>query len=236
MKDQIPLPRQEKLYIICCVLFCVLLALTNLIGLKIVRLPFAPSLALTTSLMVYPLTFLLSDVVTEIWGQQRARFMVILGFIMCILTIALAQAALHLPPHPYWLVPGNPYGYTELSQYQTAYSAVFGTTHFVLVASLMAYLVAQLLDVSIFGWIKRLTDGRYLFLRNNLSTWIAQLADTIVVNSIILYLGFHLDFSRGLQIMASCFLVKVLIAILETPLLYLTVRWIRQRSVGSVSP
>jgi hypothetical protein len=219
----------QRFYIILVVLFCLLLMLSNLIGTKFFFLPFAPELPLTSSLITYPLTFLISDLVTEIYGSKQARFMIFLSFGCSLLMLCFVQTILNLPHHDYWHVEGNPYGFTSSHEYQNAFRSVFGISHIVLLSSMAAFLCAQIVDVAVFSRVKQWTEGRHLFLRNNLSTWAGQLIDTAVVNSLVLYGGLHFEFSKGLEVMGSCFLMKVVIAILETPLLYLAVFYARKK-------
>ena len=147
---------------------------------------------------------------------------------MSVMTLGLVQAVLRLPPHPYWCTPGNPFGFTQSDQYQAAFYCVFGLSHLILFSSLLAYLAAQLVDVLLFDLIKRATKGRFLYLRNNLSTWAAQLIDTLIVNSLVFFIGMNIPVKMGFEIMGSCYLFKVVIACLETPLLYAAVRSLKK--------
>ena len=96
---------------------------------------------------------------------------------------------------------------------------------------MLAYLCAQLTDNYMYHFWKRLTDGKHLWLRNNGSTWISQLVDTAVVNSILFYGGFGMEFWTGVGIMFTIYWHKLLIAALDTPVIYAGV-WLIHRLLG----
>ena len=103
----------------------------------------------------------------------------------------------------------------------------FGAT----VASMIAYLTAQFTDVYVFHFWKRVTKGKHLWLRNNGSTWISQFFDTIIVNSIFLGLGLKLPWNVVWQVIVANYIFKLILAALDTPLIYLGVSWLK-RSLG----
>ncbi|MFT6143496.1 MAG: putative integral membrane protein (TIGR00697 family) [Myxococcota bacterium] len=229
--DAAPYPLYERLYLVFAASFVVLLVLTNIVGIKLFQAPFNPGLALTTGILTYPLTFLVTDVVSEIWGKRRADFMVFLGFLMSILMLLIVQLALAVPPHPFW-VPGLDPAYPTEAGYQKAFESVFALNGLLLVASMLAYGAAQLCDNWLFHFFKRLTKGKHLWLRNNGSTWISQLVDTTIVNSILFFIGFGMDFATGFSIMATIYVYKLVIAALDTPLVYVGV-FIVKRLLGA---
>jgi uncharacterized integral membrane protein (TIGR00697 family) len=225
-------PVYEKLYLCLAATFVVLLVLTNIIGIKLFQAPFKPEFALTTGIITYPLTFLCTDIVSEIYGKKRADFMVVLGFVMSLLMLAIVMIATGVTPHPYWVPAVSPY-FDSVEGYQHAFESVFALNQVLIVGSMLAYLSAQLIDNYLYHFWKRLTRGRHLWLRNNGSTMISQLVDTAVVNSILFYIGFGMDFWTGVKIMGTIYVYKVIIAALDTPLIYLgvyTVKGILRRS------
>jgi len=215
-------PLAERIYLVLAALFVVVLVLTNIIGIKLFRAPFNPDFALTTGILTYPLTFLITDVVSEIYGRKRADFMVIMGFAMSAVMLGLVQIAIHVPPHPFWVPPSDPF-YDSAEGYQHAFESVFALNGVLVFGSMTAYLCAQLTDNRLYHFWKRVTRGRHLWLRNNGSTWISQMVDTLVVNSILFYLGFGMELGVGLKIMATIYVYKVCLAVLDTPLIYLGV-------------
>ena len=93
---------------------------------------------------------------------------------------------------------------------------------------MLAYLVAQLIDVKIFHYLKKLTNEKKLWLRNNLSTMFSQLIDTVIVNSIFLYLGLNLEWNIIVDIIIASYVVKIIIAAIDTPLVYIGVHYTRR--------
>ena len=228
--DSAVYPLYERLYLVFAATFVVLLVLTNIVGIKLFRAPLNPDFALTTGILTYPFTFLVTDIVSEIWGKKRADFMVLLGFLMSALMLLIIQLALHAPPHPFW-VPATDPAYVTEAGYQRAFESVFSLNGLLLFGSMLAYAAAQLTDNWLYHFFKRLTKGRMLWLRNNGSTWVSQLVDTGIVNSILFFVGFGMDFKTGIGIMATIYVYKLAIAALDTPLVYLGV-WGVKRMLG----
>lgn len=236
-------PLRERLYLILAATFSVVLVLTNIIGFKLFQAPFKPDFALTAGIVTYPVTFLITDVVSEVYGKRRADYMVVVGFLMSLLMLATVQLAVFLPAHPYWVPPVDPFyadgwtraagapAQTALEGYQHAFHSVFALNGILLFGSMLAYLSAQLCDNYLFHFWKRLTKGKHLWLRNNGSTLISQLVDTLVVNSILFFVGFGMDYATGFGIMATIYGYKAVLALLDTPLIYLGV-WALQRALG----
>lgn len=217
------LSRSTKFYLVITALFSVLLVLTNILGIKYIQAPFVPSLALSASILVYPLTFFLTDLVTEIWNLKRAQLMVILGFAFSLLAVFIVHLVQLWPAHPYWAAPENPFGYTTANEYQTAFDSVFSINGKILLGSMIAYLISQFIDAHLFQFIRKLTGEKWLWLRSNAATMVAQLFDTVIVNAIVLYWGLHLDWDVGIEIMKASYLYKLIITILCTPFFYIVV-------------
>ena len=221
-----PVPRRDAAYTFCAAMFCVVLVLTNVIGVKLFQIfpegrpawmPGEGPVALTSGIIAYPFTFLLTDVVSEIWGRRRADLMVVLGFLMSGVMLVLVQIAKALPPSLIWTAPE---GYGDLSM-QTAFEASFYYPGVLLFASMAAYLVAQLFDVRLYHFWWKVTGGGHMWVRNNGSTAISQLADTIIVNGIFLHFGFGLEFGVIVEVIVAVYLCKLVLALLDTPLIYL---------------
>ena len=225
--DQAIYSRYERIYLVLAASFVTLLVLTNIVGIKLFRSPLDPEFALTTGIITYPLTFLFTDLVSEIYGKKRADFMVALGFGMSLLMLLIVQVAVAVPPHPFW-VAGF---YESVDQYQYAFESVFSLQGILLFGSMLAYLCAQLTDNYLYHFWKRLTGGKHLWLRNNGSTWISQLVDTAIVNSILFYGGFGMEFWTGVGIMWTIYWHKLIIAAIDTPFIYGGV-WVIHRLLG----
>ncbi len=238
--------------------------LTNIIGTKIFvlfshSLPqgfFGVPLVLTSGIITYPLTFWLTDVVSEIWGQRRANYMIIVGFFFSLLMLGIIHLAKILPPADAWQISGKQASFFHPNHYihdtsgqvqavdaqaaQAAFHFVFDAPGLLLFASMLAYIVAQLLDTSLFHFLRSLTKGRYLWLRNNASTIISQLVDTVVVNGLFLHFYWQMPWLLGtesnsqsqgvsiMQVIYTAYLCKILIAFLDTPLIYAAVYCFRR--------
>jgi len=230
--------RSEKVYCVLISTFVVLLVITNIIGVKLflafpAAIPnglFGEPITLTTGLITYPLTFLLTDFVCEVYGRRRANLMVFTGFGLSILTLLFIQVALALPGAPAWSSGHEHFG--TIREMQIAYESVFTLPGVLIFASMTAYLIAQLIDVRLYHFWKRVTSGRHLWLRNNASTMFSQLIDTIIVNSIFLKWGMGLEWQLVIQIIIAAYLFKILIAAIDTPLIYVGVALSRRFGMG----
>lgn len=220
--------RRESLYTALCCSFVVVLVLTNIVGTKLFVLFPGGGPAwimggqpwtLTSGILTYPLTFFLTDIVSEIWGRRRANRMVLLGFLMSGLMLLVLQVAIRLPPSPIW-IPDERFGIADAETMQRAFHATFSNPSILLAASMTAYLVAQLFDVRLYHFWWRVTRGKHMWVRNNGSTMISQMVDTIIVNGIFLRWGLHMEWAAVWQVILAVYLCKVVLAWLDTPLIY----------------
>lgn len=206
-------------------------------------------LTLTAGIITYPATFLFTDVVSDIYGRKRADVMVMLGFFASLMMLGIFQIARALPASPIWnmpekfasvlapdrLVDGGGAMVGDAIAAQAAYSFTFDAPGVLLFASMTAYLVAQLVDNRLFHFWRRLTNGKWLWFRNNASTGISQLVDTIIVNCIFLFFYWKLPWDAIGSIILSVYVVKLLMAFLDTPACYLGT-WLVRRFHGSGRP
>ena len=233
--------RSEVVFSILMAAFVVILVMTNMIAGKLfLAFPetfpnglFGEAVTLTAGLITYPLTFLITDVVCEVYGQRRANLIVYTGFAMSVLILGVIQIALIVPGSPVW--PAGNANYDTVAQMQQAYESVFTLPGMLILGSMAAYLAAQLLDVKLFHFWKRVTQGRHLWLRNNASTMISQLADTVIVNSIFLGFGLGLAWDVVIKIIVASYLAKLVIALADTPFVYLGV-WLVRRAAHLPDP
>ena len=210
--------RYERLYAGLIALFVTFVVLTNTIGVKLFTLF---GVTLPVSILWYPLTFLITDIVSEAYGASRARYLVLTGFGMSLLLLVFSLIGVRLPAASFYALDQD-------------YRNIFGPVWRLLFASMAAYLLAQMIDVQLFHFWKRLTRGKHLWLRNNGSTMVSQLVDTFVVNTIFLYKNptvFSGSLGDLMGVILSVYVVKVVIAAADTPLCYLGVR-IVERMTG----
>jgi uncharacterized integral membrane protein (TIGR00697 family) len=215
-----PTDRRGLVFGTLTALFVCLVVLTNTVGTKL--FPLGP-LTLPVSIFCFPLTFLVTDVVSEIFGERQARYFVVLGFSMTLVLLALVLIGLSLPPAT---------GY----QLEAAYQSVFSPTWRLFFASMLAYLLAQMVDVRVYHFVKKRTGGRWLWLRNNASTMTSQLVDSFTVAFVFLYDNeavFTGTVGDLIVVVLSAYVAKMIIALLDTPLIYLAVWWIDRYLGGS---
>ena len=261
--------RSDKAYVFLSCFFVGILMLTNIIGTKlfvlavpsILQWVWGPSLVLTSGIITYPFTFLLTDLVSELWGRRRADLMVFIGFLLSLLMLMIISLAKALPPAEIWQIGAQHADFFHPQHYiynpsngelsgvdsqaaQAAFSFSFEAPGLLLFASMLAYLSAQLLDNYLFHFWRRLTRGRHLWLRNNASTWVSQLIDTAIVNGIFLYFYWQMPWLETsaqkpvsiLQVIFFTYTCKLLIAFCDTPLIYLTSWGLRRFKIGVPRP
>ena len=206
------------LYQVICAAFCTIVILSNIFSAKMVPLPFF-LFSIPAGLIIYPLTFLLSDLVTEIYGPKRAKFMIYIALGMSLLSFILIQAALLLPN-------------VEIKQ-QSAFESVLGLSSLRIFSSLAAYLTSQIVDVYLYAFIKRKTRLNFLWLRSNGSTWISQIVDTVVIDMLFLYWGLGFGLMEILPVMVFSYAYKTFFSAACTPFFYLSVYAIRRKQKKS---
>ncbi len=167
-------------------------------------------LIVPAGVFAYCITFICSDVICEVWGKEYAQKAVFSGFVTLIIVFALIQAALHWPPAPFW-------------EKQSEFESILGMTPRIIIGSLTAYLLSQYHDVWIFHILKKATKGRHLWLRNNLSTMISQLLDSVV----FIFIAFY-GVLPVVPLIIGQWLIKMLIAVVDTPIVYGITRALRK--------
>lgn len=208
MNDESKLPAMEKIYHAISAAFCVIVVLSNIISAKMVVLPYI-GFSIPAGLITYPLTFLLSDLVTEFFGAKKAKFMVYIALVMNLLSFGIIELALWLP--------------TDMLGDQNAFQIVLGLSGLRIFSSLTAYIIAQLADIQLYAMIKKWTGPRYLWLRNNGSTCISQMIDTVAVDIIFLYWGLNMAMEEVVPIMIFSYAYKALFSVSTTPIFYFCV-------------
>lgn len=205
------LSARQRLYVYLCAVFLTALLIGDTIGSKLftVDIPFGfTTLPATLSVgaIWFPITFLLTDTINEFYGSAGARFVTFVGFFMAIVAFIFIYVARLIPAADFSPVK------------QAAFNNVLGNANRVFVASLIAYLVGQLVDIAIFQSAKRLTQSRHIWLRSTGSTLISQLIDTVIVTLVAFYGQIPNDRLR--QTAATSYVVKVMLAIGLTPVIY----------------
>lgn len=207
----------EFIYLVLGGIFIALLVSCNLIFQKFIYWnPFGLfEFKISVGLIPYPLTFLVTDLISEIYGRKRANNVVKVGLIATVVVMGVIIISDLAPA-----LDNSPVSNEEFSK-------VFGMTGVAVAASMFAYLLAQFIDIRIFHFWKDLTKGKHLWLRNNFSTLTSQFVDTCVV--LLLLCSFNaIPWDMFFVLLGSGFLFKVIVAALDTPLFYLFTYIIKQ--------
>lgn len=205
-------PRIPKTFITLSTVFVTTLVLSNILATKIVM--FGPFI-IPGGVIAYPITFLMTDVIGEVWGKKTVIRVVWAGFFCSLLAMTLGFLAVLEPSAPFY-------------EEQEFFAKMFGTVGRLTVASLFAYIVSQLNDIWIFHKIKAMTKGKHLWLRNNVGTIFSQLFDTVIFIIIAFYGTIPTDVLINLVI--SQWFAKVLLALIDTPFCYLLVAWCKRKN------
>ena len=177
------------------------------------------TMSVPAGVIAYPFTFLATDLISELFGKRRAQLVVWIGFAMNVFMLFLMSVNHWLP---------NTYGVSGgLNLFENVYEFMVGNT----VASMIAYLTAQSVDVKLFHYWKELTQGKYLWLRNNASTMFSQLVDSTAIIT-ILYLANNLGDNVNtvvdvIVLIFNSYLFKFFFALFDTPLFYLSVYFLK---------
>lgn len=206
------------IYMILAALFIASLVASNLIFKKFFYWDFFGlyTFEISVGILPYPITFLITDTISEIYGKKKANQVVTAGifasvFSLCIILVSNAMNATEWSPIN-----------DEL------FNKVFGATGIAVSASMIAYLLAQYIDISIYHFWKNLTKGKHLWLRNNFSTFTSQFVDTLVI--LVLLCSFNeISWDNFGSLLLSGFLFKALVALVDTPFLYLIVYGFKRR-------
>jgi uncharacterized integral membrane protein (TIGR00697 family) len=228
--------RRERVYLVLAGLFLGSMTMLNILGISRfidlsfeiygVRIP----MALAVGVLPYPITFLCTDFISELYGQKRANFLVWVGLLLNAWVVTFLWLGGALPPAP-TIDPAT--GLPPIDAYDFAFYRIRFLTMGAVAASMIAYLAAQLCDVFLFHFWKRLTNGRHLWLRNNGSTMVSQLVDTTAVITITHFYAKGLPVDPAAPIwpqlgvyIASGYVFKLTIALLDTGPFYVGVHYL----------
>ena len=177
------------------------------------------TMSVPAGVVAYPFTFLATDLISELFGRKRAKMLVWVGFGMNVFMLLLMSIN-------HWL-PNSSGVSGGLDLFEGVYQFMVGNT----IASMIAYLIAQSVDVRLYHFWKRLTKGKHLWLRNNASTTVSQLVDSTAIIT-ILYLAGNLgdaidNVGAVIILILNSYLFKFFFALFDTPLMYLGVRLLK---------
>ncbi len=213
-----------KIYLYLGALFITSLVVSNLIFQKFfywypfgdVKIFGAPLFEVSVGLLPYPITFLITDLISEIYGKKKANQIVIAGIFASIFSLSIIYISKVVPATEWSAVNNNTFVLT------------FGNAPLAVLASMLAYLFAQFIDIHVYHFWKNFTKGKHLWLRNNFSTFTSQFVDTFAV--LVLLCSFNIiTWDRFYGLLISGVIFKVIVALIDTPLLYLFVYILRKR-------
>ena len=205
---------KDRFYIILAGIFIASLVTCNLIANKFVTVNLGFKVFIVSAgILPYPLTFLVTDLISEIYGQKKANLIVFSGFVASIFVLSFLWLGAQFNSIPNSIVD------------DFTYNAVFQNAWRLITASMVAYLFAQFIDVRVFHFWKKLTNGKHLWLRNNGSTIASQLIDTTLVIS-ILFVGVW-DTNQILSAIIDGWIFKMLMAFLDTPIIYAVIYFLK---------
>ena len=198
---------EEWAFILLVSIFVGALVISSVLASKIISIF---DLFVPAGVLAYCVTFVVTDVISEIWGKERANRVVFSGFIALVVTFLLIRIVLTWDAAPFW-------------REQKAFSTILGSTSRIIIASFIAYLASQYHDVWAFHILRKFTRERHLWLRNTASTVVSQFIDTLIFITIAFY-----GTMPVFPLMKGQYFIKVLIALLDTPFVYLVVILIRR--------
>jgi uncharacterized integral membrane protein (TIGR00697 family) len=224
--------KPQKLFMVLAAFFCVNAVLAEFIGVKIFALEatlgMAPwewnlfgqtgSLNFTAGTLLWPVVFIMTDIVNEYYGKRGVRFISWIAVALIIYGFVFAYAAIHLAPAEWWVGINKEFGVPDT---QKAFAVIFGQGLWTIGGSLVAFALAQLIDVAVFTRIRKLTGPKMVWLRATGSTAVSQLIDSFVV----LYIAFVLGpqkwgYDLFLAVATLNYGYKMLAALLMIPALY----------------
>jgi uncharacterized PurR-regulated membrane protein YhhQ (DUF165 family) len=229
--------RRDFVFLFLSSIFLACMVMLNILG--ITRFVQVGWFQVAVGVLPYPITFICTDLICEFYGRERANQLVFIGFITNLLLLAIMYLAVVLPSVPTESLP--PWQYLELGKEvflpnsQTLvgktqlYDLLFATTSGAVAASMVAYLLAQLCDVRLFHFWKKLTNGKHLWLRNNGSTVISQFVDTLAVIAITfgaaIWAG-KMELGQAGTLFWGSYSFKICVALFDTVIVYACVRYL----------
>lgn len=186
------------------------------------------SFTLTCGVLLWPLEFIMTDIVNEYYGPKAVKRISYTAVALIAYAFIMFYLAIWIAPDNWWLGSGSEKG---LPNMQTAFNAIFGQSNWIIIASLVAFLVSQVVDVLVFHRIKRITGEKHIWLRATGSTLVSQLIDSYIVLIIAFKIGSDWSWGRVLAIGMMNYTYKFVVAIILTPVIYFAEKQI-ERYVG----
>lgn len=225
--------KKSKLFIILGGFFITNAIIAEFIGVKIFSLEntfgFDPfqinilgvknlSFELTCGVLLWPFVFIMTDIINEYYGKKGVKLLSFIAAAMISYAFIMVFLAINSSPASWWIESGSE---QSIPNMQTAYKGIFGQGLWIIIGSLVAFLIGQLVDVYVFHFIKKKSGNRYLWMRSTGSTLVSQFIDSFVVLFIAFYIGNNWSLNKVMAICIMNYIYKFVVAVVLTPLLYL---------------
>lgn len=222
----------NRLFIVLAGLFIANAILAELIGVKLFQLETAMGLpkadfallgqphlsfVLSVGVLPWPLVFILTDVINDYYGVRGVRFLTILTAVIIAFTFVVLYLAIGMPPDLGWWVGSG--AATGVPDMQAAFANIFGQSMNIILGSITAFVIGQLVDALVFRRIKRATGDRHIWLRATGSTLVSQLIDSVVVTYLAFWVLRDMSFPLATALVLTAYLYKFTVAVLSTPLI-----------------
>jgi uncharacterized integral membrane protein (TIGR00697 family) len=205
----------HKAFIIIVSIFIGSITIASVLASKIITIF---GLFVPAGVLAYAVTFVCTDTISEVWGKKRANEVVFGGFVALLVVLAFIRLSLVWPAAPFW-------------KSDAAFGSILGSTSRIIIASFIAYLISQYHDIWAFHFLGRITHQKHLWLRNNLSTMISQLLDSVFFIGIAFYGSMPIG-----PLIFGQWVVKMAIAMLDTPIVYLVVWHLKGQNSPELDP
>jgi len=198
------------LFMFAGILFAICLLISNILATKIILIgPWAAP----AGVLIFPIAYIINDVIVEVWGYQKARLIIWSGFAVNLLAAIFFTLAIVVPAAPFW-------------QNQTAFSTILGSTPRIIVASLLAYLTGSFLNAFVMSKVKVLMKGKDFSVRAILSTLVGEAADSFIF--IIIAFAGNLPFNVLIGMIFTQATIKTIYEIVILPFTILVVNWVKK--------
>ena len=198
------------LFMFAGILFAICLLIANILATKIILVgPWAAP----AGVLIFPIAYIINDVIVEVWGYRKARLIIWSGFAVNILAVLFFSLAIVVPAAPFW-------------QNQNAFSTILGSTPRIILASLMAYLVGSFLNAFVMSKVKIMMKGKDFSVRAILSTLVGETADSLIFITIAFAGNLPLNILIGMILTQAC--LKTVYEILVLPFTIIVVKWVKK--------
>jgi uncharacterized integral membrane protein (TIGR00697 family) len=198
------------LFMFAGILFAICLLISNILATKIILIgPWAAP----AGVLIFPIAYIINDVIVEVWGYKKARLIIWSGFAVNLLAALFFTLAIVVPAAPFW-------------QNQTAFSTILGSTPRIIIASLLAYLTGSFLNAFVMSKVKVLMKGKDFSVRAILSTLVGETADSMIFITIAFVGNLPFNVLIGMIFTQAC--IKTVYEIVILPFTIVVVKWVKK--------